>query len=222
MRKGYPKRAGDAHNQISDPGALAERQISKAEDLKADIGMARDAQSHMASAGKPMAGGEVESQMTNTMAGEAESQITKTGMSAPSVEEMLGYFSNRDGWYGRDCVEYIHVGRAEPSHLVAVKIVGDESVPRGELTWRSEAGSLLFPTLSMSIQLHLRDSNHSTHPLWWSPFGRHVLQWQSSNAPQQLNAFDIVGKSPTGRPGHFQRVSEAEALNVARHNPDCH
>ena len=53
----------------------------------------------------------------------------------PLINELLGYYSNSDGFYGReDFVEYQVVQLGEAGRIQALKIVGDRNVPRGQLS----------------------------------------------------------------------------------------
>ena len=142
---------------------------------------------------------------------------------APPVSAMVGYFANRDGWYGHgDFVEYVRVEGDADGRLAAVKVVGDNNIPRRHVTWRTAAGQARATTWVMPIQLHLRDAANDPHGVWWSPlqnYGGHAIEWQPASQPAstQLNAFDIVGTSPNGmHRGRFHRVAEAVALEAAR------
>ena len=48
---------------------------------------------------------------------------------------------NAHGFYGREShTEYLAVRRNDEGRLIAIKIVGDANVPRGNPTWRSPSG----------------------------------------------------------------------------------
>ena len=130
-------------------------------------------------------------------------------------------------------------------------MLGDANVPRGELTWRSEAAYGYHGAWRMPVQLRLRDDPGDPDGYWWSPLlggggggggsgggggdgEGHAVEWlpaegalppawaQSSWHEPKLLAFDLVGISPGGRRrGRFHRVSAYEALEAARLRPDA-
>jgi hypothetical protein len=141
----------------------------------------------------------------------------------PSLERLLGYFSNSDGFYGRPgFVEYVRVSVDKVSHaLAAEKIVGDANVPRGKLTWRTSEWTVGdAPTSRMGIVLQLRDDPDDPDGFWWSPAGNHEVVW-SVGSEGDAEAFYIDGVSPRGHGGQFVRVLEEEALQAARETDDA-
>jgi hypothetical protein len=52
---------------------------------------------------------------------------------------------------------YLTIYRSASIYLSLSKILGDANVPRGELTWRSEAGYGYYGAWRMPVQLRLRE-----------------------------------------------------------------
>ena len=130
----------------------------------------------------------------------------------PSLSQLLGYYKNEDGFYGRAGVEYLRVQVGPRDDLEALKLVGDSNVPRGKLTWRTAPAQPASWT--MSVQLHLRDNPGDDSPaaFEWSP-GDHEVRWRRGSG----GGFQIVGPNPSGTlVSEFVRVAEHEALNAAR------
>lgn len=127
----------------------------------------------------------------------------------PSLGELLGYFRNEDGFFGRPGVEYVRVQVGPRDELEALKLVGDSNVPRGKLTWRTAPAQPASWT--MPVQLNLRDDVTDPEAFEWSP-GDHEVRWSGRSG-----GFQIVGPNPRGTlESEFVRVSEREALDAAR------
>ena len=55
--------------------------------------------------------------------------------SAAQLSSMTGYFVSQDGFYGSPHrIEYLNV-ELDSGYLVATKLVGDQNVPRGKVSW---------------------------------------------------------------------------------------
>ena len=128
-------------------------------------------------------------------------------------EGQLGFFANADGFYGREShIEYLAVRRNDEGRLIAIKIVGDANVPRGNPTWRSPPGFLDAPSWRFPIQLNLRDDPKSENGFWWSPGHHHEVELSTD-----FSSFSVIGPAPSGEVrSHFYAVSEDEASEAAR------
>ena len=131
----------------------------------------------------------------------------------PDVNRLCGFFANADGFFGRaGFVEYQQVRRGEDGRIEALKIVGDQNVPRGYLTWRTARGQASVPTWRMPISLQLRDDLTDDGAFWWSPGHSHEVELDPA-----YDVFHILGQNPgLSHRARFYRVSEAEALEAAR------
>ena len=136
------------------------------------------------------------------------------GEPPPLLEDLLGYYKNMDGFYGRpDHTEYLIVRHNDIEGLIeAVKLVGDHNVPRGKLTWRTERGQADAPAWRMAISLQLRDDISDDNAFWWSPH-EHEVEWE----PDSLDSFYIWGNRPgVAHRASFYRVTAAEAHRAAQ------
>merc|ERR1711865_348439 len=132
---------------------------------------------------------------------------------APVVDpaNCKGFFTNVGDFFGPGRKEYIHISVVDGTRWQALKVVGDENVPRGLVTMRTLPGHTNATALNPAeIQIR-RDTS--------DPDG---FEWMGGCTAQYSQATDswCISITDYGLSVDFKRVSEDEAANAAATNPD--
>ena len=131
--------------------------------------------------------------------------------SAAELRGMTGYFVSQDGFYGSPHrIEYLNV-ELDSGYLVATKLVGDQNVPRGKVSWTTLSPyRCIQPQLQLPIKIKARSDVNDPKGFFWIFKDNYVLMEDQNTLVVRFNC----GPNCLAE-GRLQRVNKNHAMDAA-------